>query len=392
MAIEISIDTDRDLLYTHLVVLVHGCMGTEQDFTYLERTLRHQAHPEAKLIIHRSSCNYGKTFDGIENGGKRLALEVEDEVQKIDGLVKLSFVAYSLGGLYSRYAISLLDLTTKVTPTIFCTMTTPHLGCRKHTYVPVPRWAEKIVGSLMGDTGRDLFHMNSILQEMGTMEQYLNPLRRFKARIAIANAFATDSLVPVSTAAFLSELSTYPHITLPKNERYVLVMKTDIQENYDQEDASQCLDSLGWVKLFLDLRNSIPLPSIPIPWKKAVNIPDKPIWISKDLIPVLSQIGSRWHFPLGHPVTVVNSRSKFFSWLTSRGRRFMDQIVLDLLTLMEIPLVNGISNPIPKYLSEEPEMADNLQGLSNAIEMAEQSNDQIDKGTENNNCYSCSKF
>jgi Putative serine esterase (DUF676) len=395
MGIQFSTDTeslDRDPLHTHLVILVHGYKGTEQDFTYLENTMRRQAHPEAKFIIHRSSCNYGKTFDGIRNGGERLALEVEEEVQKIEGLVKLSFVGHSLGGLYSRYAISLLDLKTRVTPTIFCTTTTPHLGCCNHTYVPIPRWAETTVGSLMADTGKDLFCMNSIIQEMGTKEQYLDPLRRFKTRIAIANAFATDILVPVSTAAFLSQQSTYPHTTLPKNERYVLALRTDFQENYDKEDVSQSLDSLGWVKLFLDVRDSIPLPSIPIPFMKAVDIPDKPIWISKELIPVMNQIGSRWHIPLGHPVAVANSRTNFYSWMTSRGQLFMDQVAQDLLTLMEIPLADDTSRSISQYPRETSEMEINsqsLEGLSNSIGMAEEeSGNQIDNSciSEENGC------
>jgi hypothetical protein len=299
------------------------------------------------MIIHTSLCNHRKTFDGIENGGKRLALEVNNEIQKIEGHVHLSFFAHSLGGLYSRYAISLLDLsTTKVTPTIFCTVLSPHLGCSRHTYVATPRWAERGVGYMMGKTGRDLFGMTSALQEMGTMEQYLHPLRQFKFRIAIANAYNTDILVPVSTAAFLSEQSTYSHITLPKNEPYVLMVKTQFQENYDKDDISQCLDSLSWVKIFLDVRKSIPIPSIPIPFQKAASIPDKPIWKSKELIPILSQVGFRWHIPFGHPITIANSRSKLYSWLTSRGQRFMDQVALDFLTLMAIPLANKMSSPI----------------------------------------------
>jgi hypothetical protein len=385
---------DSGMLHTHLVILVHGYKGTERDFAYLESTMKRQAHPDANFIIYRSSCNHGKTFDGIENGGKRLALEIQEELQKIEGLVKLSFVGHSLGGLYSRYAISLLDFTTRVTPTIFCTTTTPHLGCCNHTYIPIPRWAETTVGSLMADTGRDLFCMNSIIQQLGTTERYLNPLRSFKTRIAIANAFATDILVPASTAAFLSQQSTYPHLTLPKNERYVLALRTDFQENYDREDVSQSLDSLGWLKLFLDVRDSIPLPSIPIPFKKAVDIPNKSIWMSKELIPIMNQIGSSWHIPLGHPVAVANSRTNFFSWLTSRGQLYMDQVAQDLLSLMGVPLANDTSSSIPKYQREESELLDlspNMDALEDPIGMAEESRLQTDQKTEHN-CYnSCSK-
>jgi hypothetical protein len=49
---------------------------------------------------------------------------------------------------------------------------------------------------------------------MGTSDFYLDPLRKFHKRIAVGNPFATGSLVPVDTAAFLPKNSDYEHATL----------------------------------------------------------------------------------------------------------------------------------------------------------------------------------
>jgi hypothetical protein len=43
---------------------------------------------------------------GIDLGGKRLADEVRQIVRQTKGLKRISFLAHSLGGLFSRYAIA----------------------------------------------------------------------------------------------------------------------------------------------------------------------------------------------------------------------------------------------------------------------------------------------
>jgi hypothetical protein len=343
LAMGASISSASDLQqneepFTHLVVLVHGLKGSEQDLAYLAQTLERQTHRDANVVLHRSSCNSQMTHDGVQKGGERLKAEVEQEIKKIEGQVRLSFVANSMGGLYARYAIAHIDMADNITPLVFCTTSTPHLGCCNHTYVPLPRWAETTIGKMMAETGNDLFGITSIVQEMGTSEFYLDPLRKFKRRVAIANAFATDSLVPVATAAFLSKSSDYLHTTLPKNDRYVLSVHTEPDQDHNADDMSQCLDSLGWTKLFLDVRDTIPLPSIPIPFRTPAIVPDREVWTSKELFPVLNQIGSRWQIPLGHTVGIANSRNSAYSWFTAGGQPFMDQLAQDLLLFMGVPL------------------------------------------------------
>jgi len=177
------------------------------------------------LIVHNAVCNEEKTHDGIAHGGVRLANEIKDVVlaevnARRDELeanadnrieVTLSMTGNSLGGLYTRYAIAylvealqqtspsggadsasefnlVLDETIQIRFNVFCTTASPHLGCADHTYIPLPRLAERGLGMSMGETGRDLFRMNGLLYEMATSRRFLGPLAAFRRRIAYANA------------------------------------------------------------------------------------------------------------------------------------------------------------------------------------------------------------
>ena len=159
------------------------------------------------IVVHKPTCNNGRTTDGIAAGGTRLAEEVaEFIVADIRGRrrireegenqqdcfqeehVTISFVGNSLGGLYSRYALSLLpselhvdsssagddDATSSGTiilhPNTFCTTATPHLGCSSNTYIPVPRFAERAIGRVLDVTGVDLFRAD--------VEDYPSPQKK----------------------------------------------------------------------------------------------------------------------------------------------------------------------------------------------------------------------
>jgi hypothetical protein len=199
----------------------------------------------------------------------------------------------------------------------------------------------------MKDTGRDLFCMTDIVKELGTSPEYLDPLRMFEKRIALANAFCTDFQVPASTAAFLSSKSEYEQTVVPSRDLYLLTVETEPNQKYNPEDMSECLDSLGWTKVFLDVRDQIPIPSIPIPFTKAVKVPDKEKWISKDLIPIMNNAyGGRWQIPLGHSVAIANSRHNFYAWFNEKGKPFMDQLAHDVLILMGVPPRKAVDDDI----------------------------------------------
>lgn len=326
----------------HYVFLVHGIMGNDLEMGYLAKALANvvgskevscddgnEEEDEAKRIkrstsktstlleskptpgpevcIHSVKCNVGQTHDGIRSGGTRLANEmlsfvqndmkkrVQTQKQKGEYNVTFSIVGNSLGGLYARYAVSLLPYQLRINargqaqeedkgsiksddgtiqlnlhPNVFYTTATPHLGCSRKTYLPIPRFAESIIGPILGATGRDLFRLDTkkdpasnaldgltrgvvdrlgivakgekllwakendsndgegdddavlvehaeeqelecVIRNMCLQDKYLASLRNFKRRVAYANAFGTDFQVPTETAAFLHERSGVGH-------------------------------------------------------------------------------------------------------------------------------------------------------------------------------------
>lgn len=77
------------------------------------KTLR-DAHSEDELYLLVANRNSGSyTYDGIERGGERVCVEIEEELANVRSkggkITKLSIVGYSLGGLVARYAIGLLE-------------------------------------------------------------------------------------------------------------------------------------------------------------------------------------------------------------------------------------------------------------------------------------------
>eukprot|EP00578_Thalassiosira_sp_NH16_P013875 CAMPEP_0181123944 /NCGR_PEP_ID=MMETSP1071-20121207/26195_1 /TAXON_ID=35127 /ORGANISM="Thalassiosira sp., Strain NH16" /LENGTH=629 /DNA_ID=CAMNT_0023209171 /DNA_START=221 /DNA_END=2110 /DNA_ORIENTATION=+ len=311
--------------------------GVQRSGSYLQASLDGSTEEEmetgVEVIIHGVKCNVGKTHDGIRNGGTRVANEVIEFIKadvhkrlvadkeqrhengnesnnEIDAnhAVTFSLIGNSLGGLYSRYAVSLLpyqlqleDTMLNLHPNIFCTTATPHLGVSQHTFLPIPRIAEKIIGTGMGETGRDLFRLNSekdlssaavgnimnaavggvrrlssfrrkssanidgtgnsnnpienngideeelecIIHNMCLEENYLAPLRNFRQRIAYANAYGTDFQVPTTTAAFLNEKSEVGHFVLASRglphvceEKEKQVSKEDIAVDHSFESKT----------------------------------------------------------------------------------------------------------------------------------------------------------
>jgi len=266
----------------------------------------------------------------------------EPEQQQTEHHVSLSLIGFSLGGLYARYAISCLPEhiyveNNKITihSNIFVSAASPHIGCASNTFMKIPRRLEKTVATMFGGTGDDLFQMkkkkkkkgrkfssktssllssssssssvssassssikrqenkkedlqvDGLIFDMATnYDRFLKPLSKFKKRIAYANAFRTDFLVPTTTAGFLSKRSEYPHIIqqLPidhqeeKNEASFLVTTAETEPNHQLLKAevpsyksksdkhlimSNRLDALGWSKVFIDTRSMNPIPSVP---------------------------------------------------------------------------------------------------------------------------------
>lgn len=404
-------DASRPDLF-HFCFLVHGLMGNDREMFYLETALNkavtsncsEEERNNQSFFFYKATSNVGRTYDGISNGGKRLADEVKDSIKrtishmrlqnnqsdKRSQLFTLSFVGNSLGGLYARYAIAELfrerqemengfvlntdednlSHTVRVYFNVFATTACPHLGVHKHTYITIPRFLEKASAHVLGDTGRDLFRLTGLLREMTLSPQFLDPLRKFRYRIAYSNAHNTDFQVPTKTAAFLCETSRYPH-TLEQSDEFLTspwivgiftTKKIDkdmyeiisefkataeckIDNKNDQIELSVALDSLGWKKVFVDVRDLLPF-SLKLPWINERSILDHTkkkskdcdnediIFESRELIPFVTA-SNRISIPLGHTTMVANSKTEFISWLNSKGRSVMDNFAVELVNDMK---------------------------------------------------------
>ncbi|TYZ66602.1 hypothetical protein PybrP1_008122 [[Pythium] brassicae (nom. inval.)] len=121
---------------SHLLVLQHGLHGSEHDFANFVRLVREHLAAEG-VYVHaaaRNAATFFQTYDGIDQGGERLADEIEALAARMPHLRKLSLLGHSLGGLYARYCIGVLlarGFFARVEPMNFITMATPHLGIRR---------------------------------------------------------------------------------------------------------------------------------------------------------------------------------------------------------------------------------------------------------------------
>jgi hypothetical protein len=350
----------------HLVFLVHGLWGNSLEMGYIQTSLESQAKDflsggnEAALVVHSIRSNEGKTSDGVISGGSRMADEINSaiaDISKHHDKITLSFVGNSLGGLYARYAVSEICME-KVTPKVFCTTATPHLGIRNHTYIPLPGFGQYLSSLVLQQTGRDLFSYTNIIERLATGEEFLKPLSRFEKRIAFANSYNTDFQVPTATAAFLSESDESVHYRVEKSNYNAsfapLVVETRKQPYYldnTSTDLALRLDALGWTKVFCDVREhlvSLVKPfaadSEPLP-----NGKDK--FTSAELLQTFATGTSRWHAPFGHTVLVANSKDAFYEKMNAAGRPIMDRLAANLLRdILGDSIPQGTTGHTPKTL------------------------------------------
>ena len=171
---------------------------------------------EDRLIVLLAKRNVGSfTYDGIELGGERVAMEIEETLTELarDGyeIKKISMVGYSLGGLIARYAIGLLHAKgwfDKVKPVNFTTFVTPHLGVR----TPLKGYSNHLWNVLGARTlcmsGRQLFMIDSfrdtgrpllsVLADPNSI--FIHALALFENRCVYANIVNDRSAVFYTTA------------------------------------------------------------------------------------------------------------------------------------------------------------------------------------------------
>ncbi len=195
-------------IHTHYIVLVHGWLGCPDELKNVKESIvnysdkrwsssRSSSSATSKIKICNITSNQGKTYDGVANGGQRVADEVLEFIRcdinkewcdqrgrhcfpvgtiSSNHHVTISFLGHSLGGLYARYAVSRIPLDLKLklrsrgtsTPmdkeivvhlhrNIFVTTATPHLGQSFNCFYRAPRFVEIIFGRTLKQTGLDLF-------------------------------------------------------------------------------------------------------------------------------------------------------------------------------------------------------------------------------------------
>ncbi|ETS82239.1 hypothetical protein PFICI_07241 [Pestalotiopsis fici W106-1] len=198
----------------HLCVLVHGLWGNPNHMRSVAKALREE-HSADKLYLLVAKRNTGSfTYDGIERGGERVCLEIEEELETIKKkggkITKLSLVGYSLGGLVARYAVGLLGakgILDEIEPVNFTTFASPHLGVR----TPLRGWHNNVWNVLGARTlsmsGRQLFTIDNfrdtgkpLLSIMADPRSiFMAGLAKFKRRTLYANVVNDRSAVYYTT-------------------------------------------------------------------------------------------------------------------------------------------------------------------------------------------------
>lgn len=185
------------------------------------------AHPADKLYILCAKRNSGSfTYDGVELGGERVCLEIQEELQTVErrgGKIKrLSVVGYSLGGLVARYAIGLLyakGILDDVECMTFTAFASPFLGVR----TPLHGWANHMWNVLGARTlsmsGRQLFTIDkfrdtsrpllAVLADPNSI--FYKGLAKFRRRVLYSNIVNDRSAVYYTTG--ISKTDPYRDLT-----------------------------------------------------------------------------------------------------------------------------------------------------------------------------------
>ena len=187
---------------TKLIVLSHGLYGGATNLQVLEELLVRQGGGD--LLVHQAACNEGFTRDGVSAGGRRLAAEVRTLASSHESLESLVLVGNSLGGLYVRYAAADLlgddGRMAGLRPSTLCTIGCPHLGVRRHTFLPLPSQVQAAGVIVAGRTADDLLLRDaatpsaSLLAEMASRDSRYGALHS-----RLVGAFACSG--PSSIAA-----------------------------------------------------------------------------------------------------------------------------------------------------------------------------------------------
>ncbi|KAI8809636.1 putative serine esterase-domain-containing protein [Cladochytrium replicatum] len=228
---------------THLFVLHHGLWGNPDHLDYIVKQLK-KVHPSDAVTVLNSEVNEGLlTYDGVDGCGDRQAQRVEQTVEELEKkgvtVTKISFIGYSMGGLFNRYAVGRLhakEFFSKHTPYNFITVATPNLGVRKpdkHTtsliYHNLVHFVTLRTGSQITLADDFTGHGEPLLVVLSDPRYvFVRALAQFKKRTLFANT-RNDIMVRYTTAAIensnpyrksdaiVMDVERYPSIVKPRS-------------------------------------------------------------------------------------------------------------------------------------------------------------------------------
>ena len=198
-------------------MLVHGYDGSARDLDHVALALGGGGFGLGSEVVETLQVSVGDTHDGVERGAVRVWRQVMRRLNEKEGKVeRMSVVAHSLGGLYARYVVRLLAdcfVFETVTPVVFATFATPHLGVRRPQVNPVDvafqsvaRWVNRTTAELCLEDDAEMPLLRRI-----TDDSFLDPLRRFAVRVAYANVW-NDVQVPHYSAS-ISDHNPYASVS-----------------------------------------------------------------------------------------------------------------------------------------------------------------------------------
>lgn len=231
--------------HSHLVVLVHGFIGSPRSLSLLRDAI---AAASSDCVVHVSTANYGRvhsfftTTDGVFEGSARLAAEVRSVVAANPALRRISFVCVSLGGIYGRCAAHLLadhDAGTiaGLAPCRYISLASPHAGVghSMRWFDLNAMWVLYMIGCER--TGGELLGFDGYVTLRKLVEPaYLKSFGLFEERILFAN-LVNDNRVDYCSAALLHAPHEQHHAKEAITEHAEVVAVYNAGQNVPREPA-----------------------------------------------------------------------------------------------------------------------------------------------------------
>jgi triacylglycerol esterase/lipase EstA (alpha/beta hydrolase family) len=190
---------------------MHGMHGKASDFDCFREVIIERISGD--IVVYAIKCNESDTSDGIRRGGERAANEVDNLLSTYgaENIHDISIVGHSLGGLYARYMITVLEsLPKSVYHTArkrqFITLASPHLGATYHLHAHAISSTLKVLTSWMSHTlpvtHRELLlcDEHQILQMMATAPEFIKAWCAFETSVLYSNVWH-DALVSYCSSA-----------------------------------------------------------------------------------------------------------------------------------------------------------------------------------------------